>query len=125
MNEEPLPIGIALNEACPDLVASLISRLSNAGHSELADQLPKVLVVSQALAGNEDKFSFMAYPVPRLTFEERQTIPIKERDSIDLRLLDGSVVIDLDGYGRINWFHVSNLPNIYKALRAFRKFIGP
>ena len=113
------PFGVMLRDACPQVVAKLADHFNNSGDQDLTRQLNEALVVSQVLNGTPEGFSFMAYPVPRLTFEQRQSMVLQETRAIDVPLPDVRIRIDLDDFGKINWFHVTNYPEMYASLGRF------
>jgi hypothetical protein len=118
-HEMSSPSGVMLRDACPKILAKVVEYFDKSGIQYLARQLNEVLVVSQALNGTPDNFSFMAYPVPRLNFEQRQSMDLQETQTIDVHLADAYIRIDLDDFGKINWFYVKNLPEMYVALQRF------
>ncbi len=67
----------------------------------------------------------MAYPIPRLTYEERCVVELRDAESIPLEIAGGSVTIDLDDFGQVNWFHIENLPMMHHALKALHGHTGP
>lgn len=59
----------------------------------------------------------MAYPLPRLTREQREKMDVRDFRSITIRVRNGCITIDLDVLGQINWFYVYNLPELYHQLQ--------
>lgn len=108
---------VLLASICADEVAGLMSELSRLDRQEVAAQLSNVVVPSQALPGDSATFSFMAYPWPRLTQEQRE--------SVSVVVGEGTVGLDLDEFGQINWFYVSGVPVMYRLLRSLNGHIGP
>lgn len=116
---------VLLASICADEVAGLMSELSRLDRQEVAAQLSNVVVPSQALPGDSATFSFMAYPWPRLTQEQREKAVLRERESVSVVVGEGTVRLDLDEFGQINWFYVSGVPVMYRLLRSLNGHIGP
>jgi hypothetical protein len=116
---DPSSGGVMLTQACPQLVEGLLVNLRNAGEQGIVDQLERVFVVAQDINGDSQNFSFMAYPVPRLSTAQRQLMELQERRSAVVDIDNGQVRIDLDDFGQINWFYVTKLPSTYKSLKSF------
>jgi hypothetical protein len=108
--------GIILNEHFPDFIKTLREKLDQLGRYDLSTQLSSIIAVYQAVAGNPDEFSFMAYPVPRPNFEQRKTLEIHDVERIEVEIDSGRIAIDIDCFGFINWFYISNIKYIYKPL---------
>lgn len=111
------PDGVMLKTTCPEMVNELICHLRCVGKEVIASQLEDVIIPFQALGGHGENFSFMAYPIPRLTFEQRQLMDLQDTVSLEIRYLSGLVRIDLDDFGKINWFYITGLPGIYSAVK--------
>jgi hypothetical protein len=109
--------GVKLGVVCAEVLSEVSTALLNMGEREVVSQLPDVLVPAQDLNGTSERFSFMAYPVPRLSSEERETMELRDARSIRLKLKSGSVQIELDDFQQINWFHVSDVPEMYSTLK--------
>jgi len=109
--------GIRLKDACPDFVSAIRQHLERVGRDGVSRELDDVVVPAQALGGVDDDFSFMAYAVPRLTQNERKRMNLVESEEISIPLADSIIRIDLDDFGKINWFYVKNWPAIYGQLK--------
>ena len=107
---------ISLSAACPAIFHLLKKHLLDGDQAELSLQLDAVFVPSQVIGGTGASFSFMAYPLPRLTSEERGSMEFVEEGSVFVSEQDTEIRIDLDGFGRINWFHVRNFPVAFQQL---------
>ena len=117
-NELSAASGVMLRVAYPQILVELATRLEDSDQ-DLVQQLPNVLVVSQVISGAPANFSFMAYPMPRLSFEQRQTMDLQGARSVNVDIPESHIRIDLDDFGKINWFYITNWPEMYVALRKF------
>lgn len=117
-NELSATSGVMLRDAYPQILVELATHLESSDQ-DIVQQLHNVLVVSQVINGDPANFSFMAYPVPRLTFEQRQLMNLQGARSVNVDLPESRIRIDLDDFGKINWFYITNLPEMYVALRKF------
>jgi hypothetical protein len=108
--------GTMFKLACPALFASLADHLRRLGERDLADQLSEVFVPPQVLNGSPHMFSFLAYAVPRLNFEQRRTRVFADTRSVAMDLAQGHVRIDIDEFGMINWFYTTALPQMFDEL---------
>jgi hypothetical protein len=118
-NEPMFPPAVMLKDACPLIYQDIREQLKNLGTDRIARQLDSVSIALQALDGSPGSFSFMAYPLPRLTQEQRQAMDLQDPESIDIDLGGAQIRIDLDDFGQINWFYVTNLPGMYSDIRKF------
>ena len=107
--------GLSLEAACPFLFSRLLEQFSVLD-IKIADQLKKTFLIKQIITGGENDFSFMAYPVPRLTKEELRDAEFCDEISLNVKIESGEVKICFDNFGRINWFYIKNLPDIFKIL---------
>lgn len=117
-NELSAATGVMLRVAYPQILVELETHLEDSDRY-IVQQLPNLLVVSQVISGAPANFSFMAYPVPRLSFEQRQTMDLQGARSVNVNLPGSHIRIDLDDFGKINWFYITNRPEMYVALRKF------
>lgn len=117
-SELPATSGVMLRDAYPQILEKLAEHIDGQGQ-DIVQQLNDTLVASQVLNGTPENFSFMAYPVPRLTFEQRQLMDMQGTTSINVYLQESHIRIDLDDFGKINWFYITNLPEMYAALQKY------
>lgn len=117
-SELPATSGVMLRDAYPQILEKLAEHIDELGQ-DIVQQLNDILVASQVLNGTPENFSFMAYPVPRLTFEQRQLMDMQGTTSINVDLQESHIRIDLDDFGKINWFYITNLPEMYAALQKY------
>ena len=90
---------------------------------EIGKQLDTVWIPLQMVSGSESDFSFMAYPLPRLTVEERNSMELTGGDTIVIVENKISIRIDLDDFGKINWFYITGMPDVFGEITSalFRK----
>lgn len=112
------PPAFFLKDACPVTFSEMTRCLQELGKVDLVEQLTRVLIGSQQLAGCSEEFSFMAGPVPRLTLEQRYAMDLQEEERVDLKIENGIIRIDLDNFRQINWFYVTNLPHVYAEIKG-------
>jgi hypothetical protein len=112
---DPLP----LREVWPQHLSALDARLREMDRSDVAEQLSAVAIPAQAIPGSPVEFSFMAYPIPRLTYEQRLATRFRPEETIVVAIASGSVGLILDHFGWIEWFEVCSLPELHAALMAF------
>lgn len=119
MNENELfpPIAL-LKDASPALCNWITSQLERLDKHELCRQINAVWLLQQQLAGVEQQYSFMAYPLPRLTRQERQTAVFVGASAHSLAEHEIEVIIDLDDFGIVNWIRVENFPQSYIEIEA-------
>ena len=110
------PLAMSLVEACPAITEMLNSHREELNVRGIALQLDAVWVASQVVAGTENDFSFMAYPIPRPTLAERRLMELVDEESIVISENNTSIRIDLDDFGRVNWFYVKNLPFAFQQI---------
>lgn len=113
------PRGSHLTEISARFAEELIRCLNEAAHHEVAAQVNSLVVPDQSLAGTADDFSFLVYPYPVLTKEQRGLLAFDERENLQPRVFDGLVEFDLDGFGFINWMYVKGLPDVWQAFLRF------
>jgi hypothetical protein len=116
-NDPRLRTGTALRESWANIWADLPVALHDLGEIDVATQLERVMVPLQNLKGSENEFSFMAFPVPRLTREQLEKIALRDERSIIVRIRNGRIQIEVDDFGQSNWFYVFGLPELYHSLR--------
>lgn len=117
MNEPWLRNGPVLKDPWDNVSRELWGALHEIGEIDVATQFENVMVPLQGLKGSENEFSFMAFPVPRLTREQREKMDVRDFRSITVRVRGGRIRIDLDVFGQINWFYVYDLPDLYHQLK--------
>lgn len=118
----PFSTGFMLVEACPQLVDSLIDSLNEGANPDLAEQVKRAFVPIQGMStSHAEDFSFMAYPLPRITIEQRKIMQLGEEKSINVQLLRGRVRIAIDEFGQINWFYVIGSPETYAEVKEHMK----
>ena len=119
------PPGPLLKSIAPTILDDLIDQLQRLGYQETAMELENVVIPLQSLGGSVLSFSFMAYALPRLTFEERNLISLREPIEIPLLCSNGHIRIALDDFGRINWFFFEGLPDLYSlVVDGIKSFSG-
>lgn len=118
-SETWFPPAVMLKDACPSIFLRITEELNKRGTDQLIRQLNTVSIALQALDGAPESFSFMAYPVPGLTFEQRQSMDLKGAESIEMNLGSAQIRIDLDDFGQVNWFYVTNMPGMYSEIQKF------
>lgn len=111
--------GVALVKAYPRVIELLENCRSSNLDENIRWQLRLVHVPSQILSGTPSHFQFMAYPLPLLSFEERQKHQIFPETTVDVQGDDWKVAIDINLFGRINWFYVDGIPELYDALKPY------
>ena len=112
------PPAVMLRDACPSLVFDLKAWLSEHDSLEIADQLDSTVVVKQRLGGSPDNFTFLAFPIPRLTLEQRITAGFRPDTSLVLAIGAATATIDIDEFGKICWFEIQNMPSTYAELAS-------
>ncbi|MFZ6755226.1 hypothetical protein ACO0KY_17825 [Undibacterium sp. Dicai25W] len=111
---------LMLRDAYPEIVPKIAENLARRGLERVADQIKDILVPYQVPNGASGEFSFMAYSVPRLTPEERQLMALKEAETIMLD--DLGIRIDVDDFGKIAWFYIKNMPEMYELFQRSLSF---
>jgi hypothetical protein len=103
------------------LAHKMSSELIRLGRGSIAEQSLRLVVPLQVLAGAARAFAFLTYPWPRLTYEQRCAIELKEYEPITL-VLDGTAIqIDLDEFGQINRLKINDGPDIFNDVEALMK----
>ena len=69
-------------------------------------------------------FSFMAFPYPRLTLEERKNLPLLDEKSHHIKCGDVNIRIDVDQFGQINWFHLTGASDLHRKLTEILESIS-
>ena len=108
--------GLMLSIACPSLARNLVTHFQMIKRNDLAVQINNVYIPPQVIGGVLERFSFMAYSIPRINLEQRQVIELRDRETISVEFDNRVVNIDIDEFGFINWFDVSNFPEMYKSI---------
>ncbi|HEV2189601.1 MAG TPA: hypothetical protein VGR70_20490, partial [Stellaceae bacterium] len=72
------PRGVMLRDVSPEICLALSKSLRASGDAELAAQMERVVVPVQGFPGTTEDFSFVAWPIPRLTKEERYNMELQE-----------------------------------------------
>jgi hypothetical protein len=117
--------GVALMDVWPEPTRNLAAALVADNRTEVEAQLSRVVIPRQAIKGTAESFSFMACPEPRLTYEQRCSAVFKEYESITIQIESGTITVDLDNFGFINWFYVVGLPSLYIALTSAQNEYSP
>ncbi len=118
-SQEPNISGVMMIEACPKIVSEILNSLDDACSEILKTQLQNLFAPAQRIGGVPEQFSIMTYPLPRLTYEQRQLMELVETQSINVDLGSRKVRIDLDDFGQINWLYVSGIPEMYASIEKF------
>ena len=105
-----------LAEACGAFASSVAHGCQAIGREDLAEELARVVLPPQIIAGTAPSYSFLAYPVPRLTREERELLQVRDFEVVQVPVGDGVVKLELDVFGKIGWFYVERLPEHYEAV---------
>lgn len=109
----------------PPLPETIAQKISNAlilaKRDDLAEQALRVVVPLQMLSGDERFFSFLAYPWPRLSYEQRCVIELQEFDPVTIDLECASIEVVLDDFCQINWFKIQNAPAWFSMLNDLIK----
>ena len=109
--------GVNLKDACPNEFAQLFNYFLDKSKPEIANQLNDLFIPRQVLTGVDDDFSFMAYPVPRLTQEQLKSAVFREEESLHLKIDSMLFEVVLDNFGKINWFYVKCCSEMYWCLK--------
>lgn len=109
--------GPMLKESWSNIFGEILTAVRDVGELETCMQLENVMVPLQNIKGSEREFSFMAYPVPRLTREQREKMEVRDFRSITVRLRAGRIQIGFDVFEQINWLSVSDIPELYLDLK--------
>lgn len=114
------PPKVLLKEACPWLFDALKQHFEAHNQTGIVEQLPRVFIAAQRLHGTPEDFRFLAYPIPRLTYEQRKNMAFEEVDSLIVELgKSESVRIDISGFGQIEWFYITGLPGAYSEIDEY------
>lgn len=116
--------GVMLRDAAPNFLKKINAIFREMGHEELIGQMNLIFIACQALRGECNDFSFMAYAIPRLTLEERQLLTLQETREVSIKFDNGVISIDLDDFGMVNWIYIKNLPEIFHELLKCKNCIG-
>jgi hypothetical protein len=81
-------------------------------------EIGRLAVPPQVFAGSPEAYSFLAYPVPRLTCEERKGLLVRDFELVRVPMRGGEVGLELDAFGKIGWFYVHGLPEYFEPLQA-------
>ena len=111
------PPAVMFKDIFPDICAELAKLLQQRGLSGLASELKEVWIPAQGVSETDDDFSFMAYALPRLTFEQRQSIQIRDEEKIDISVSNGQIAVVTDCFGKINWFYMRGFPAEFGRLK--------
>lgn len=95
------------------MLVNVIKRHCSKHSDDIGKQLDSVWIPLQMISGSESDFSFMAYPLPRLTPEERNSMELTGADRIVISESKISIRIDLDDFGKINWFYITGMPETF------------
>jgi hypothetical protein len=106
-----------LRDVCPTFAKALASECESIGRSDLAGEISRVVVPPQLFAGSSEAYSFLAYLVPRLIYEERQGLEVRDFDLVRVPVRGGEVGLELDVFGKIGWFYVQGLPEYFEPLQ--------
>ena len=109
---------ISLAELNARLLRHLVVEAQYRGETSIADELDRVAIPVQGLAGNSKEFSFMAFSLPRMTAAELRSTPLGQERSVVFDFEQGSVKIDLDDFGRINWMRFLDLEDEFSKLTS-------
>jgi hypothetical protein len=105
-----------LIDVCPAFASAVANGCRVIGRSDLAEEIVLVVLPPQLIAGTPDSYSFLAYPVPRLTFEQRQLLQVRDIERIRVPVAAGTVSLELDVFGKIGWFYVDTISEHYEAV---------
>ena len=119
-NPYPDGSGVLLRDAFPEVLPEILGQIAEYNDIEgFKDELNSVRIFGQQLAGHPDNFSFMAYAIPRLSYEDFMSQEIRDEKRLDVKYDKGIVTIVINEFGRIDWFYVMNLPEMYEAINKF------
>ncbi|QGJ20112.1 MULTISPECIES: hypothetical protein [unclassified Polaromonas] len=107
-----------LTDVCPAFARAVANGCRVIGRSDLAEEIVRVVLPPQLIAGAPDSYSFLAYPVPRLTLEQRQLLEVRDFERIQVPVGAGTVSLELDVFGKIGWFYVDMLSEHYEAVAS-------
>jgi hypothetical protein len=105
-----------LADACRGFAGEVMAGCYAIGRVDLADELARVVLPPQIIAGGAPSYSFLAYPVPRLTREERELLQVQDFELVQVPVRKGVVGLELDAFGKIGWFYVERLPEYYEEV---------
>jgi hypothetical protein len=105
-----------LADACPAFASAVTAGCYAISRADLADELARVVLPPQIIAGAAPSYSFLAYPVPRLTGEERERVQVRDFELVQVPVGEGVVGLELDAFGKIGWFYVERLPEHYEPV---------
>lgn len=111
--------GVVLAAAYPAVIELIRKGAPIAVLKHIEGQLNQVFVPSQILDGAEENFSFMAFPIPRLSVEQRLLAHLQEETEIEVMSGTARIRIVLDEFDRISWFYVEDLPQLFHALKKY------
>ncbi len=110
-----------IGDVLPEFVAEVVSSLSCLGHSDLADQLPELELERWTHDPSLDAVYLYLSGQRHLDIVEENVIGIQPGDSIEVKDIDGLVVVDTDHFNRIKGIEVL----WRKDLVGLLKRIGP
>lgn len=105
-----------LADVCPAFASAAATGCQAIGRSDLVAELARVVLPPQIISGSPASYSFLAYPVPRLTNEERRLLEVRDFEVVQVPVGAGLVQLELDAFGKIGWFYVERLPEYFEAL---------
>jgi len=106
-----------LRDVCATFTRDHVQACEQASRSDLARDVQASAIPPQALAGIPANFSFLAYPVPRYTREQREKLDVVDLDPVVIPLSGGQVKLEIDSFGRVGWFYVEGLPQYFEEIR--------
>lgn len=115
--------GLMLKDIAEEFVTEL-KKATSADRPDFAEQLDAVFVTCQQLTGRAEKFSFMAFTIPQLTLRERNLLELIECETVIIDIKKGKVSIVCDDFGKINWFYVEGMSEIFDCFKKFDDCIG-
>jgi hypothetical protein len=107
---------VLLVEAYPGIHQILQSGLPRSKVDTLMTQLGHLAVDKQMIAGNPQFFAFSTTPVPPLTPQAAKAADFGDDETIKISSGNISIRIYIDGFGRMSFFYVEGLPEMYESL---------
>ncbi|WP_373717280.1 hypothetical protein [Roseateles sp.] len=105
-----------LADVCPAFARAATTGCQAIGRLDLAIELARVVLPPQIVSGSPASFSFLAYPVPRLTYEERKLLEVRDFERVQVPVGTGLIQLELDAFGKIGWFYVERLPEHFRTI---------
>ena len=106
-----------LKDAVPNFYNEMLTAIIALGRSDVADQLPELTLARHTYDDNVHAMYIYVGGTRKLNRVEKTTISAKHEECLELKEIDGVVVLNIDDFNRVMGIEVVDRPDVSSELK--------